>query len=46
MVNIITTIMATLEVEVSKTTIRRNGPREDGIRLSHHHEQRLIQTGM
>ena len=41
-----TAIMATLKVEVSKTTISRKGTCEVGIRLYHHHEKRLIETGI
>ena len=38
--------MATLKVEVSKTAINRKGTCEVGIRLFHHHEKRLIETGI
>ena len=38
--------MATLKVEVSKTAISRKGTCEVGIRLYHHHEKRLIETGI
>jgi len=38
--------MATLKVEVSKTVISRKGICEVGIRLYHHREKRLIETGI
>ncbi len=38
--------MATLKVEVSKTVISRKGTCEVGIRLYHHREKRLIETGI
>ncbi len=38
--------MASLKVEVSKTAVNRKGTCEVGIRLYHHHEKRLIETGI
>ena len=38
--------MASLKIEVSKTAVNRKGTCEVGIRLYHHHEKRLIETGI
>ena len=38
--------MASLKIEVSKTAVSRKGTCEVGIRLYHHHERRLIETGI